>query len=128
MVHDAPIVRPELHSADEDILGEVRWQDKAPKLVGTIGRHSILYRQGQDDVGLSCLPALGKYRRGGLLRRITFRRSRLGPFFDERDLRVRKPALVGEPIAWLRLPWRHVPPLGDRGNELCTLRRVRIRE
>ncbi len=61
------------------------------------------------EIGLAELPAAVRFGSGGSKFAITFDRTVVDPFLDQRDLLVGEPALVGKlTIARLRFPGRHL--------------------
>src|SRR6266446_3010532 len=113
VMHDAPVIRPELEAAHVRVMIEIQWQKKTSVLIGTVGRQSILRRHGEDVIRLSALPAVRKRRCLRPIGRITLRRAVCGPVFDQGNLSVGQPALVREvAISRLRFPWRHVAAFG----------------
>src|SRR5207253_6205010 len=66
---------------------------------------------------------------GRFISGISFRRSRIRPIFDERDLVIGQASFVGKvSVSGFRFPWRHVSAPCNGGKEFCPLRCILIAE
>src|SRR6202034_2537721 len=96
MMHYAPVAGAEFHGTHVHIAVDIHRQHETAVLVGAVWRHCELLSDGQDLVRLTARPALREHRWRLLVPGIAFRRSGLGPFADQRKLRIGEPPLIGK--------------------------------
>src|SRR5579872_1562281 len=126
-MHYAPVRGPELHSPDVALLSEPCRNNKTLINVVTVGRHVEGTGHGEDQIGLSEPPAIGKMRRWGELRWIAFRCAFGSPFLDQRDLSIGEAALADEFAESVdRLPRRHESADCNRRDQFRALGSVLI--
>src|SRR5213593_705400 len=89
MMHDASVARPELCTADVDVMIKIHRQQKTPELVVAAGRHSETRWDSEDLIGLPCLPAIAERGDWRLIIGIALRGAVVSPGPDQSNLIVR---------------------------------------
>jgi hypothetical protein len=109
VVRDFAVARTNLERANPAILGDVDGEIRGREDVLAVSR-DLDRRQGDDEIGLAQLPALGERRRFGLVGRIAARGTGIHPLHDRVDLRLVQPRVVGErAVRGIGKPRRHLP-------------------
>lgn len=86
MVDDAAIAGEELHRAHHAIVFDRNGDDKAAIHVALVGRNRERLFHLQDEVWFAQFPAFMKLGRGREIGGVTFRRARVDPTRDVREL------------------------------------------
>ena len=122
-----PVTGTELRGPDVRILFEVQGKHEALELVGAIGGDVKAIAGLQNQVRLTGLPSFGKRGWRGLVLGIALGCAVFGPVAQKGDLLIGQAALMLElAVSGFGFPDRHVPALGDGGDQPGTLRRVLI--
>ncbi len=106
-----------------------RAKHKIPINVAAACRQRVRLRRLHDQIRLAELPAFHKLWRGRQIRRISFRRTALGPIAQPRDVGIRKPQIICK--FWIvrrRQPRRHQAPLRHFFDQSRVRFRISVRQ
>ncbi len=115
VVQDLWTIGAELDGAHVARRGDRHRNDEvAEDVAGARLQHVRLCRR-QHEVGRAESPSAGERRQRRRVGRLTFGRTALDPFRDQRDLIVTESPFVGKhAVSWLGQPWRHGAALHRR--------------
>ena len=125
-MHDLRIARTKFDRVHVAVRAQPQRDDEAAVKIGTFDRYRKRLRHPHGQIRMR-QPGLARSRHGRQIGGVSLRRAVAGPAPDGVDLGLGQAARALEiPMAWLRLPGRHVAAGRHLGDERRPLGGVRI--